>query len=286
MSKPLILATRKSRLALRQAELAREYLAARLPGVETELLPMSTTGDRKLAWSLTKKGGKGLFTGELEEALLAGEADLAVHSAKDLPTAETAGLSLAGFLPREDPRDVLIVRDDVEYPREVASSSPRRRLQAKLLVPQACWGEIRGNVETRLRKVHQAQTDATILAAAGLNRLGITEYPGLVFKKIPVQVMVPAAGQAAIAIQCRSGEVERFGPLMCAETGFAVRLERDLLARFGGGCQVAMGVLYQDGVLHVFHESFGRREVPLATRDGEEIRAILDRFMEETARKE
>ncbi|MCR6657162.1 MAG: hypothetical protein NVV63_15420 [Opitutus sp.] len=147
----IILATRKSPLALTQTNLVAAHLAARL-GVETELLKIVTTGDRQAEWSLEKQGGKGLFTSELEQALLRGEADVAVHSTKDLPGDMAEGLAIGGYLPREDTRDVLVLRAGVTTPKTLATGSPRRRLQATMLFPDVEFIEIRGNVDTRLKK--------------------------------------------------------------------------------------------------------------------------------------
>ncbi|MEO6873889.1 MAG: hydroxymethylbilane synthase, partial [Opitutaceae bacterium] len=151
MSK-IILATRKSPLALVQSELVATHLRTALK-VEAELLKIVTTGDKQVEWSLEQKGGKGLFTGELEQALLRGEADIAVHSTKDLPGEMPVGLAIAGYLPREDPRDVLVLRSDLTAPKTLATGSPRRRLQVAKLFPGVEFSEIRGNVDTRLRKI-------------------------------------------------------------------------------------------------------------------------------------
>ncbi|MGA3007869.1 MAG: hydroxymethylbilane synthase, partial [Opitutaceae bacterium] len=151
MVKKIIIATRKSPLALTQAALVAAHLKAVL-GVETELLKVVTTGDRQAEWSLEQRGGKGLFTAELEQALFRGEAQLAVHSTKDLPGEMAPGLALAGYLPREDPRDMLVVRAGVGAPRTIATGSPRRRAQLVTLFPGAEFFEIRGNVDTRLKK--------------------------------------------------------------------------------------------------------------------------------------
>jgi hydroxymethylbilane synthase len=166
----IILATRKSPLALAQAELAASRLRAHFPGVECALLKVVTTGDRKVAWSLEKQGGKGLFTAELEQAILRGEADVAVHSSKDLPNELANGLVIAGYLPREDPRDVLVVRAGVTAPGTIATGSPRRRLQISLKFPGAVFTEIRGNVDTRLKKIVAGAADATVLAASPRGR--------------------------------------------------------------------------------------------------------------------
>ena len=251
----IILTTRKSPLALKQADLASSVLAEKL-GVKVETLPLSTTGDQRLEWSLEQEGGKGLFTKELEVALLEGQADIAVHSAKDLPTEMPSGLALAGYLPREDPRDVLVARTEVDSPKVIATGSPRRR--AQLLAthwPDAQMKEIRGNVGTRLRKIavdHEA--DATVLAAAGLLRLGIQDFPGLRFEHLPIEGMVPAPGQAAIALQVREADLARFEVACDAVTAEAVDFERAILATMGGGCQVAVGVHRQGDSLFIFHE--------------------------------
>ena len=149
----IILATRKSPLALVQTEQVAAHLRAMIPGADCELLRIVTTGDRQTEWSLEKQGGKGLFTSELEAALERGEADLAVHSTKDLPGIMPPGLTIAGYLPRADARDILVLRDGVDTPRTIATGSPRRRLQLQMLFPDATFTEIRGNVDTRLRKI-------------------------------------------------------------------------------------------------------------------------------------
>ncbi|MGA2053292.1 MAG: hydroxymethylbilane synthase [Opitutales bacterium] len=254
---PLVLATRRSPLALRQAALARDALAA-IPSASwraVELLELTTTGDRQRDWSLADQGGKGLFTRELEEAVLDGRAHLAVHSAKDLPTTLPDGLVLAGFLPRADARDVLVRRADVTTPRTVATGSPRRRAQAQSWWPKVEWRELRGNVETRLKKIAGGEADATFLAAAGLERLGLTAFAGLVFEPLPVEKMIPAAGQGAIALESRAADTPIFSPLLDRATATAVFLERAVLAALGGGCQNASAVHFTGNVLHVFHEN-------------------------------
>ncbi|MFP6893062.1 MAG: hydroxymethylbilane synthase [Opitutales bacterium] len=257
----ITLATRKSPLALKQAELAAEALKGSM-GAEVELLPLSTTGDRQLEWSLEQEGGKGLFTKELETALLEGRADLAVHSAKDMPTDMPTGLALAGYLPREDPRDMLVFREEIDIPRVIATGSPRRRSQLSERFPEVEWKEIRGNVGTRLRKIaEEHEADATVLAAAGLKRLGIDSFPGLGFKPFSVDEMVPAPGQAAIALQVREEDVERFRVACDPATFEQVDLERSLLEALGGGCQVAIGAHLRGDEFFVFHGDKGRCSV-------------------------
>ena len=258
-------ATRKSRLAMCQTEMTIAELQALRPDWEFEVLPMSTTGDDRLAWSLEKSGGKGLFTSALEEAIVNREADLAVHSAKDLPTEMPEGICLAGFLPRAPAGDILVVRDSVSEPSLIATSSPRRRAQLKKLFPTAAWKEIRGNVETRLKKIAAGEADATVMAIAGLSRLGILEWPGLRFVHIPLRSSVPAAGQGAIGLQVRTEDEELYQGLLCAETAKAVHLERAWLAAMGGGCHSATAAHYRNGRLHVFDEEQGYREFVLPT---------------------
>ncbi len=256
----LVLATRRSPLARKQADLARKALALmpRKWWKKIELLEMTTTGDQQRDWSLAQAGGKGLFTKELEEALLSGKAQLAVHSAKDLPTSLPEGLTLAGFLPRADARDVLVRRAEVAVPRKVATGSPRRRAQAKSWWPGVEWSELRGNIDTRLKKIAAGEADATFLAAAGLERLGIKKFPGLVFEPQPIEKMIPAAGQGAIALECRVEDADKFTRAMCAKTTRAVLIERAALAALGGGCQSSSAVHLEGNYLHIYHEPKGR----------------------------
>ena len=275
----LILATRQSPLALAQTRLVAAHLRARL-GVEVELLKLVTTGDRQVAWSLEQQGGKGLFTGELEQALLRGEADFAVHSTKDLPGDMPAGLAVAGYLPREDTRDVLVLRAGVARPASLATGSPRRRLQLAKLFPGVAFTEIRGNVDTRLRKIgEQHAADGTVLAAAGLNRLGLAGWPGVEFRALGFEAMVPAIGQGAIAIQGRAGEAAQHAGLFDAATARAVTLERAFQAAMGGGCHTAFAVHAAAGTLHLFHETTGIRALPLGEADYAAPAATAERVL-------
>jgi len=265
VSGPLVLATRRSPLALRQSEMVAATIGEKL-GLEVELLPLVTTGDRQTKWSLEKSGGKGLFTKELEEALLDGRADLAVHSAKDMPTEMPAGLNLVAFLPRENPADILVTKQGVNQPKVIATGSPRRRAQGSQIFPEAQWIELRGNVETRLKKIAQGrEAEATLLAAAGLNRLQISQFPGLEFRALSFDEMVPAPGQGAIAVQARSEERSLFQKISNQTTEHAVRIERSILTAFGGGCQVALGAHYSkvDDQLSFFHEKCGIKKLSL-----------------------
>ena len=267
MGKKLVLATRKSPLALAQAELSATFLRTRL-GVECELLKLVTTGDRQAEWSLEEKGGKGLFTRELESALLRGEADLAIHSSKDLPGGSVEGLAIAGYLPREDPRDMLVLRAGVANPKILATSSPRRRQQAALLYPNIEFTVIRGNVDTRLKKIAELRVaDGTILAAAGLKRLGIGSWPGVEFHAIGVESMVPAVGQGAIGIQCRSSDLAKFSGVFDAVTARGLGLERAIQTALGGGCHTALGAYATHDALYLFHENIGLKTLSVTDED-------------------
>jgi hydroxymethylbilane synthase len=277
----IILATRKSPLALVQAEQVAARLTAKIPGAQCELLKVVTTGDKQAEWSLSKQGGKGLFTAELEQALLRHEADAAVHSCKDLPGENSPGLVVAGFLPREDTRDVLVLHEGVTSPATIATSSPRRQLQVKALFPAAVFTEIRGNVDTRLKKIAAGQADATVLAAAGLNRLGIKGWPGLVFRPLSFAESVPAVGQGAIALQCRSGDEARFAPALDAATARCVTLERAFQAQLGAGCQIAFAAHVTGDNLHFFHEKTGSHTLRLTAADFTEPRRSAARILQE-----
>jgi len=281
----LILVTRKSPLALAQSEMVAAHLRTTLK-VEAELMKVVTTGDRQTEWSLEKKGGKGLFTSELEQALLRGEADVAVHSTKDLPGEMPAGLAMAGYMPREDTRDVLVIRTGLTAPAKIATGSPRRRLQIAKLFPGVEFTEIRGNVDTRLKKIadlHHA--DATVLAAAGMKRLGIKSWPGLDFRPLGFGQMVPAVGQGAIAIQCRAADAAKFAAVFDAATARGLGLERALQNALGGGCHTAFGAHVAGDTLHFFHEQTGLRSLPIAPADLAEPAAAAARILRELGLK-
>lgn len=263
----LVLATRKSPLALAQTEMVAAHLRNQL-GVETELLKIVTTGDRQTEWSLEQRGGKGLFTSELEAALQRGEADVAVHSTKDLPGDMPDGLAIGGYLPRADTRDVLILRSGIETPKTIATGSPRRRLQVKAIFPDVEFSEIRGNVDTRLRKIGElGVADGTILAAAGMKRLGIDTWPGVDFLPLSYDQMVPAVGQGAIAVQCREDEAAKFAAIFDAPTMRNVTLERAFQAALGGGCHTAFAAHATGERVYLFHEKIGAHSVPVSAAD-------------------
>ena len=275
----LRIATRKSPLALWQAKRV-EHLIRENLGFDTQIVPMSTTGDKQSQWNLSEKGGKGLFTKELEESLLRNETDLAVHSAKDMPTECPEGLTLATFVEREDPRDVLVLKEGIDNPKRMATGSPRRRAQLRNRFEGCEWTQLRGNVETRLRKiVEQDEADGTILAAAGLARLGFRSFSGLKFIYLSMQEMVPAAGQGAIAIQSRYEDKELFTVLGNPDTQRAVITERKILDGQGGGCQVALGVCMHNQKLYFFDEAFGRFSFDCENLNEKEIMNKIDEFV-------
>ncbi len=262
-TKAFTLVTRGSPLALRQTEMALEWLQRHLPQTEFTVREMITTGDKQKQWSLEQRGGEGLFVKELEEALRNGDADVAVHSAKDLPAVQPDDLEIVGYLPRGEVNDVLVVREEVANPCLIATSSPRRRAQLKQLYPSAVWSEIRGNVETRLKKVAHGKVEATVLAAAGLKRLGHFEWPGLTFKPFSPAQIIPAAGQGAIALQVRKGECAHLRTVLDEETRFCVETEKAVLAGLGGGCHTSIGVYCYNRTVSVYYEEMGARHYPM-----------------------
>ncbi|HEV2013230.1 MAG TPA: hydroxymethylbilane synthase [Candidatus Dormibacteraeota bacterium] len=239
------LATRGSALAMIQAKLAADALARRYPQHEFVLTPLTTHGDRHPSMRLRESPREGVFVKELEEALLDGRAELAVHSAKDLPTLPTPGLTLAAFLPRADARDVLISRpagnlSQLPAGARLGTGSPRRAAQIAAVRPDLKSVEIRGNVDTRLRRLAEGEVDALVLAAAGLARLGRLEEA---HQLLPFDIMLPAPGQGALAVQAIEGsEAARLAAeIDDPQTSRAVQAERALLRRLGGGCLSALG---------------------------------------------
>jgi hydroxymethylbilane synthase len=243
-SSTLVVGTRGSPLALAQAHETQDRLAAAL-GWGVEQIPLSvikTTGDAIQDRPLSEAGGKGLFTKELDIALIAGAIDLAVHSAKDLPTALLEGIAIAGYLPREDVRDAFISHraarlQDLPQGARVGSASLRRQAQVLRLRPDLRVGLMRGNVETRLAKLERGEADATLLALAGLRRLGLEHR---VTALLDTESFLPAVGQGAIAIAVRAGD-ERVqaavAPILDAATGHALAAERAFLTVLDGSCR-------------------------------------------------
>jgi hydroxymethylbilane synthase len=246
----LVIGTRGSPLALAQAELVRGRLAAAHPGLEVATSVITTSGDRFLERPLAAIGGKGLFTKEIEDAMLAGRVDIAVHSMKDVPTALPDGLEIACLLPREDPRDVLLARDpavraikDLPQGAVVGTASLRRGAQLLNLRPDATVVNLRGNVGTRMDKLAAGEMDATFLALAGLRRLGRADAAVNILGE---DEMLPAVGQGAIGIECRAGDeatARLLGPLNHRETAITVAAERALLAALDGSCRTPIAAL-------------------------------------------
>ena len=240
-AKSLVIGSRGSPLALWQAH----HVAGKLNGfgIQTSVQIIKTTGDHLQTASLVQAGGKGLFTKEIEEALLNGAIDLAVHSLKDLPTENPPGLILAAIPEREDPRDAIVGCrfGDLPHGATVGTSSNRRGAQLRILRPDLCIEPIRGNVDTRMRKLHEGRYQAILLAAAGLKRLGLDERIAGIFS--PDEIC-PAPGQGALGIQTRTSDAaqELCGQLNHAETADCVTSERLVLAELGGGCQLPVGV--------------------------------------------
>ncbi|MEW6690907.1 MAG: hydroxymethylbilane synthase [Pseudomonadota bacterium] len=244
----LAIATRRSRLALWQAEHVRERLEKL--GLRAELLPLSTRGDELLDASLAKAGGKGLFVKELEAALAEGRAEIAVHSMKDVPAVLPDGFTLAAILAREDPRDAFV---SLSYPdlsslpsgAIVGTSSLRRQAQIAARYPALEIRPLRGNVETRLAKLDRGEYAGVVLAAAGLKRLGLAAR---IRSFLAVEESLPAAGQAALGIEClaaRADLLELLAPLADAATGACVRAERAVNRALGGSCTIPLGAYAQ-----------------------------------------
>ena len=254
---PIIIATRGSALALWQAKWIKKCLENVHP-VRVEIRVVKTTGDKQPDVSLTASGTKGLFTKEIEEALLAGEADLAVHSLKDLPNDQPAGLRVAAFVEREDPRDVLIggrgaALSDLPAGACIGTSSLRRQAQLRALRPDLVLREIRGNLDTRLRKLDRGNFDALVVAAAGMHRLSLQERITEYFS--PARIC-PAVGQGTVAVEIRDGDSQTANLVQTLDhppTRIITEAERTFLRRLGGGCRVPIAAYgrLENGHLHL-----------------------------------
>ena len=235
--KRIVVGSRESELAVKQSMMVVEYLRAALPDAEVELFTMKTTGDRILDRTLDKVGGKGLFVKELDAALRDGRADLTVHSLKDVPMEVAEDLPLLGFSRREDPRDVLVLPEGAETPdpaKPIGSASLRRSLQLRALYPGYRIEPVRGNLQTRLRKLDEGQYGALVLAAAGLKRLGLE---GRIARCFSPEEMIPAAGQGILAVQGRAGEDHGYLDGFFDRTAEAAALcERAFTRELNGGC--------------------------------------------------
>jgi hydroxymethylbilane synthase len=243
MTETLRIATRKSQLALWQAEYVRDVLLQYHPDLNVELVKMTTQGDKILDTPLAKVGGKGLFVKELEAGLLSGDADIAVHSMKDVPVELPEGLHLSVICPREDPRDAFVSNEYASFaslPKgaRLGTSSLRRQCQLAAQRPDLNIIDLRGNVNTRLQKLDAGDYDAIILAAAGLKRLGMQAR---ITETLSPEISLPAIGQGAVGIECRVNDDwvnDLLAPLNDRDTAIRVRAERALNHRLQGGCQV------------------------------------------------
>ena len=246
ITQPIRIATRKSPLAMWQAEFVKAELEQAHPGLVVELLPMVTKGDIILDTPLAKVGGKGLFVKELEVAMLEGRADIAVHSMKDVPVEFPEGLGLVTICERDDPRDAFVSNnydsiDDLPQGAIVGTSSLRRQCQLRSQRPDLIINDLRGNVNTRLRKLDEGQYDAIILATAGLKRLKMNDR---IRCEIAPEISLPAVGQGAVGIECRLNDQrvrQLLAPLNHQPTATRVLCERAMNNRLQGGCQVPIG---------------------------------------------
>jgi hydroxymethylbilane synthase len=237
------LGSRGSRLALTQAEKAADALRAAAADVDVAIVPITTAGDRDRSKPFGEIGARGVFVKEIEEALLAGRIDVAVHSAKDMTSTDAEGLAVGAYLQRDDPRDALCGADGLSPGMRVGTASVRRRAQLLAIEPEISVEPLRGNIDTRLRKMRERGLDAVVLAAAGLDRLGLADVVG---RRFEPEELLPEAGQGAIALQVRAGEESLAAALDDAETRRRVEAERACVFRIGGGC-LAPVAAYHDG---------------------------------------
>jgi hydroxymethylbilane synthase len=240
----LRIGSRGSRLALTQAELAAERL--RGDGVEIVLVPITTAGDKDRTKPFGEIGSRGVFVKEIEEALLAGRIDVAVHSAKDMTSSDTDGLVVGAYPEREDPRDALCGASKLRPGMRVGTASVRRRAQLLALEPGLSIEPLRGNIDTRLRKRRERGLDAVVLAACGLDRLGLADEIGHRFE---ADELLPEAGQGALALQVRAGEEELVARADHSETRRRVEAERACVFAIGGGCLAPVAAHHDGGKL-------------------------------------
>lgn len=242
MNRSIKIGTRKSKLALLQTEIVKHRLKSFLPNLQVEIVKMSTKGDQDQNRPLASFGGKGVFTKELEEALLAGKIDLAVHSAKDLPMEFPEGLGICAVPEREDPRDVIITRDgtglsDLPDGAVLGTSSLRRELQARQMNPGIQIKVLRGNVHTRMQKLKNGEYDAIVMAAAGLKRSGLAGEEGVCYEYLDPEQFLPAIGQGILAVEGRIGDLKELtGAIHDPVAAEILEAERAILKVIGGGC--------------------------------------------------
>ncbi|MDF1779931.1 MAG: hydroxymethylbilane synthase [Alcanivoracaceae bacterium] len=276
MTDILRIATRSSPLAIWQAEYVQQRLESLHAGLKVELIRIKTQGDKILDVPLAKIGGKGLFVKELEQAMMAGEADIAVHSMKDVPMELPEGFELPVICERDDPRDAFVSNhfenlDALPQGARVGTSSLRRSAQLKALRPDFDIISLRGNVQTRLGKLDDGQFDGILLAAAGLKRLGLHER---IRYELPPEVCLPAVGQGAVGIECRAGDEKTralLAPLNDVDTWDRVVAERAMNRRLEGGCQVPIA-----GYAELNNDELWLRAL-VASEDGSEVLRVEGR---------
>jgi hydroxymethylbilane synthase len=283
------LGTRKSPLALAQAHEVRDLLVKAHAGLEVEIVHIVTSGDKFLSQNLADIGGKGLFTKEIEEGLLSGALDIAVHSMKDMPTQLPDGLIMGALLKREDPRDMLIGQGasgilELPYGALFGTSSLRRAAQILMQRPDIKIIPFRGNVQSRLAKLERGEAQATMLAKAGLNRLGLADIAG---KVLEVAEFLPAIAQGAVGVECREGDTktrELLAPLAHVQTEIAVNCERAFLRVLDGSCRTPIsgyasiqnGEIYMRGLIAAPDGSSHKKaEIRGSTNDAEKLGAEL-----------
>lgn len=266
--------TRGSALALRQTEIVADALREATPGIEIDVRVIKTEGDRRQDVSLEEVGGQGVFVKDIEQALFDGEIDMAVHSLKDMPPVTPAGLTIGGVLARGDVRDALVSRGNLNLntlPRgaRVGTDSRRRSVQVLAMRPDLRLESIRGNVDTRVRKTESGEYDAVVLAMAGLERLGLLSKVAEVFE---VEAVVPAVGQAVLAVECRAADAATLALLARIEdsgTRAAITAERAYLRRLGAGCRLPVGAFAEVAGSNL------RLRAMLGTDDGRLLRREL-----------
>jgi hydroxymethylbilane synthase len=267
--------TRGSRLALTQAEQAVEPL--RRPGVEIALVPITTAGDRDRTKPFGEIGARGVFVKEIEEALLGGRIDVAVHSAKDMTSTAIDGLAVGAYPAREDPRDALCGADGIRPGMRIGTASVRRRAQLLALEPTLSIEPLRGNIDTRLRKRGERGLDAIVLAAAGLERLGLAHEIG---HRFDPEELLPEAGQGALALQVREGDERLVEAVDDAETRRRVEAERACVARIGGGCLAPVAAHHDGATLTALvADEDGRWLERRSGDDAETVAAALAPFL-------
>lgn len=281
------LGTRKSKLAMAQTRMAAEAMKLAEPDLQVEIVPVVTTGDRILDRSLTEFGGKGVFISEFEEGILEGRFDAAVHSAKDMPMELAEGLEVAAVLPRANAGDVFVTvknREIQNHPMVIGTGSMRRKLQILEQKDGVCQ-LIRGNIDTRLGKLYNGEYDAIILAAAGLERLGLFEDERFEYEVLPVETFVPAGGQAIIAIESKNDSEfhDLFQKINHETTALSLQVERYVLRRLGAGCNEAVGVYsyLQDGqfVIQLLKETANGLERRKVRGAAEEYAALAEELV-------